>query len=359
MIDCSFRISTVAPRSVLCALRYMFIAIMLVQGALISAALALEPGGIARVNTERLNLREGPSTSFAVVKEMPQNTAVIVNRIEDGWANISLEKAPYVKGWAGAKFLSSGAKLVIPAGSSPEEFFAAVSEFNGQEPSGTGYLSELDTHFAYYRFSKVGLALWRSGYDDQPARTWTGEDYSVSEVTEVDIDADGTHEIVFFSSGGGTGTFTVWEHHISWPRGAEDVTLGFSFPAIENHTMTWFDTVYELFSATEMKYGQDCKPTQYCPFDDTKPCRMAPACEMAKIREIRMSAPVLPTHLRDNPEWDAYLKRLYEEEGFVLVGGDVPEALTEIELQALEEVDTGEKPELSEERLQKIDDWLN
>ena len=312
-------------------------------------------GDIAVVATERLNLRSGPGSENRVVRELPDGTVVKVLQVEDGWAQVELQDDTSVRGWSSAKFLS-----VTEVGSptDAESFFTYMSSLYGP-PRGQGTIAELDVHYAYYCNNGFGVALFR---ESSPAPVlWEDESWCVRDLQAIDIDENGTPEIVYFDSGGGTGVYVVKEIHVSWPKGQARPALGFEYRSfeMESYFNQDFEVEVEKVVTREMQYGQDCHAESYCPsWPLDAQCRPAVACEIAQEGTLQVMGDVFPPRLRSDPEWRAYVKELASE-GIVLTGAEVPADLSELSLESLDAVDSGERPKLTEERKKMVEDWLN
>ena len=62
-----------------------------------------DAGDLHRVTGNRVNMRNGPSTSYGVVGSLVRNERVEVLRIENGWAKLRDPNGSV--GWMSAKFL--------------------------------------------------------------------------------------------------------------------------------------------------------------------------------------------------------------------------------------------------------------
>lgn len=319
--------------------------------------LAQEVGDTARVDTLRLNLRSGPGTENGVVRDMPEGTRLRIIARREGWAEVELEEPEGVTGWTSARYLEV---LTRPAPGSPGAFFRQAKAVNGP-PDETGYLPTLDTHYTAYCRSAtgVGLALFRPA-EPQPV-LWEKQEWCVRDVRELDIDRDGTPEVVYHNMGGGTGTFTVIEKILHWPTDSAAPRLGFQFTALQVDQVfaPSVEIALVLKSVREMRYGEQCRQEDYCPdWPPEAQCREVIACALTEVKEMRVSAPVFPERLRGDPAWADYVK-MRAEEGFVLVGDDAVESLDTLELGDLAQSDDGSRPELTEERKALVSEWLD
>lgn len=313
-------------------------------------------GSIANVVTERLNLRSGPSTSNPVIREMPEGTVVRIEALEDGWAKVTLLGSG-VTGWTSFRFLGESAQGDNP----PDEkaFFVGVQAKHG-EPRGTGYLPDLGVHYAFYCSGGIGLALYRGA--DQ--RVWETDEGCISDVRGIDIDKNGSTEIVYFSQGGGTGTFAVKEEHLSWPLDSTEPVRGYEYTTAQNDQVAGPSDLpiqigLMLETRREMRYGEDCRRENYCPFwPPDAPCREVTVCAITEVKHMQVMGHVFPRELRGNAKWAEYVTQRYERDGFELIGDEIPPELTELVLKDLESLDTGKAPELTEERQKLVDDWL-
>lgn len=318
-------------------------------------AAAMVTGDTAVVATERLNLRSGPGTQNGVVLEMPEGTQVQILEVEDGWAWVELKDDSSVRGWTSAKFLN-----VVGSGAptDAESFFNYVNSRYG-EPRGQGSIAELGVHYAYFCNNGFGVALFRES-SSEPV-LWEREEWCVSGVEPRDVDQNGTTEIVYYVSGGGSGVFATVEKHVSWPRDMNQPSLGFEYRTLQ--TEEYFDQTFEVPVAKmvvrEMQYGKNCRADKFCPlWPEGAQCRPALACDIMQEGTLEVIGDVFPERLRTDPEWLEYVKSLASE-GIVLVGDDVPADLADLSFESLDTIDSGERPELTEERKTKVEEWLN
>ena len=317
---------------------------------------AQQIGSIASVTTERLNLRSGPGTSNPVIREMPEGTGVRIDAHNDGWAKVTLLDSG-LTGWTSLRFLAESPQGEGPA--NERAFFTELEERFG-EPRGTGYLSDLGVHYAFYCRGRIGLALYR-GTD---RRVWETEASCISDVRGVDIDKNGSTEIVYFSQGGGTGTFAVREIQLSWPAGAFEPMIGYEYTTFQHDQMAGPAALpvqigIALESKREMRYGEDCGRETYCPsWPPDAPCREVTMCAITEEKTMEVMGPVFPRELRGNPVWVEYVTQRYEQDGFKLIGDEIPPELSELILEDLEALDSGDAPELTEERQALVDAWL-
>lgn len=313
-------------------------------------------GDFASVATERLNLRSGPGTSNPVIREMPEGTGLRIDAVNDGWAKVTLLDSG-VTGWTSLRFLAERAQGDRPT--DERAFFAGLRERYG-EPGGTGYLPELDVHYAYYCRGRIGLALYRAG--DQ--RAWEAEEHCITDVQGIDIDKNGSTEIVYFSQGGGSGTFAVIEAQLSWPVDALEPIRGYEYATFQHDQMGGPPDLpvqigIILESKREMRYGEDCGRETYCPFwPPDAPCREVTMCAITEEKTMKVMGPAFPRELRGNPVWVEYVTQRYEQDGFKLIGDEIPPELSELILEDLEALDAGGAPELTEERQSMVDAWL-
>ncbi|MBW8637682.1 SH3 domain-containing protein [Hoeflea sp. WL0058] len=338
------------PGLLIAMLTFLFAAVVPIPAS------ALEKGDQAVVATERLNLRSGPGTSHGVVLEMPEGTRLEITRIEDGWAQVLLEEDSSISGWTSAKYLSA-----VDSGppADADAFFAAMAARHG-EPRGRGSIAQLSLHYAYYCSNGgVGLALYREA-SPEPI-VWEKEEWCVSDLEPRDIDGDGILEVTYFVSGGGTGTFGVKEKHLSWPPDADRPALGYEYRTLQADTYfnRDFEVSMEQVVVREMQYGQNCRADTFCPeWPEDAQCRPAMVCDIAQEGTMAVLGDGFPDRLRSDPKWLAYVQKMAAQ-GIVLEGAEVPPELTQLSLESLEAVDTGERPELTDERRAKIEEWLN
>lgn len=70
------------------------------------ADLADAPADLRVVTGDRVNLREGPSTSFEVVDQLDSGTIIEVIEARDGWAHVQMQGTTQ-NGWMSADFLTA------------------------------------------------------------------------------------------------------------------------------------------------------------------------------------------------------------------------------------------------------------
>lgn len=313
-----------------------------------ASAWAQSVGDTATVATERLNLRSGPGTEHNVVQEMPEGTILRVAAIQDGWAQVTVLNGG-ATGWTSARFLAI--ETASPANTGV--FSELIAEHG--EPYAQGYLPSLDIYYAVYCRNGPGLTLVR-GSDDV---RWEMEAWCGRGLSAIDVDGDGTDELAFFSSGGGTGTYAVKETHLTWPPNAAEPTLGFEYTTLQADTWgTPFDVVLQTETVREMQYGQDCRVENYCPsWPPEAECRAATMCEITQIRTIKLSGGDT-SQLAGNPEWEAWFVERFTGDGWTIVGEEVSLTLTNALLADLATLDSGETPEVTPEREAMLVEWL-
>lgn len=318
-----------------------------------SSALAQSPGDEMVVRTERLNLRDGPGTEHKVLREMPEGTIVkIQGKRNDGWVWVAMADGP--SGFTSLKYLRP---LTLGTPSDVDEFYSELEARDGP-PAGRGYLSEVNAHYAYYCGSQSGLGLALYRHDGSAPRIWRADDWCVNGVQAKDIDGDGVSEVVYRTSGGGTGSFGVREKIVHWPENVAEPSQGYEYGTLSVSTVsTEFDVVLETEIQREMRYGENCRPEQYCPeWPPEATCRAVTTCAMTEVKKVRMlgEAP----NLSSNPEWNAFLREYYISEGYVIEGGGITETLDDVSLEELAAIDDGTRPTISPERQAEIDAWL-
>lgn len=187
---------------------------------------------------------------------------------------------------------------------------------------------------------------------------WSTDDFCVQSVEARDIDKDGTKEIVYFTSGGGSGTFAVKENHLSWPSGAQEPSLGFEYRTLQadSYYNSRFEMVVVSEVIREMVYGQGCEMQNYCPdWPEDAPCRDVMACEIAQSGTFTVVDDGFNSALRTDPDWLAFVDELAA--GGIVIEG-VPPDIENLSLQRLADLDTGERPELTAERKAMVEAWL-
>lgn len=331
-------------------------------------------GEVARVATEQLNMRSGPGTANPVIHKMHEGTRVKILARRDGWAQLALVDNPAVTGWASARYLD-----VLPASFSPaaEAYFADLIATHGA-PRGQGYIAELETHFVYFCNNGFGLALFRE--DGGAGRGWASDDWCVRDVMTRDIDGDGDLEIIYFSAGGGTGSFGVKERHLYWPAGAAEPARGYDYFTLAQSQGMAGDTdmMAQWEERREMRYGEGCRDSVYTP-DWPRDALSRPVviCALSEEKTIQLMGVGNAADLHGNAAIEAFVKT-NAARGFELVGARAPahlkalsrdhlvrssaaqgEALENLSLGSLDAVDTGERVELSKERKAMIAEWLN
>ncbi|WP_297340901.1 SH3 domain-containing protein [Pseudophaeobacter sp.] len=334
---------------------------------------AQELGKTAQVVTEQLNLRSGPSTSNPVIHKMHQGTLVKILARREGWARLSLADNPSITGWASARYLEASS-ATFSAGAN--DYFAEFITRYGT-PREQGYLPELDTHFAFFCANGFGLALFRE--TDEGGVGWTSDDWCVRDVLAKDIDGDGQYEIVYFSGGGGTGSFGIKERHLYWPPGVAEPARGYDYLTLsQSQGMVPDEDVGAQWEEhREMRYGQKCRDSVYTPdWPADALSRPVVICELSEQKTIELIAYGGGGNLHGNANIEEFVK-VNAARGFELVGAGTPdvlkalsrehlerastaqgEALENLSLQSLDAVDTGVRQELSKERQAMIAEWL-
>lgn len=287
---------------------------------------AMSKGDTVVVATERLNLRSGPGTENRVVLEMLEGTELEIIQVEEGWARVELKRDPAVQGWTSARFLAvSAANPPTDAAS----FFDYVARQYGT-PNGQGSIAELNVHYAYFCNNGFGLALFRAS-DPEPV-LWENEGWCIKDLKTVDIDKDGTSEIVYLEGAGGTGTYAEKEVHVSWPQGQKRPTLGFEYRTFEHDSGFFgqFEIAYEKEISRQMQYGQNCRTDDYCPsWPPDAQCRAATICDIEQQGTFEVLEDPFPERLRSDPEWQSYVEDLAAN-NVALIGDDRPADLANV-----------------------------
>ncbi|MFX0543427.1 SH3 domain-containing protein [Roseovarius sp. S4756] len=329
------------------------LSLVMTFGGALRTVQAQNTGDRAVVATERLNLRSGPGTENRVILEMPQDTRLEVIGRQDGWAKVRLMRDTAVTGWTSTKFLSFEAG---PVPDTPDAWFEQIEETQGP-PNGEGFIEALDIHYRYYCTNGgMGVALYRE--TESGPRTWTSEEWCVRDLQPVDIDENGTPEITYFVSAGGSGTFAIMEKHLEWPPTEMQPALGFEYRTLEadNYFNRRFQIPVERVVEREMIYGRNCHTENYCPdWPQDAECRAVVQCDIAQEGTFSVLG-IFPEALRNDPDWLAFIETLAEQ-NIELQG--VPPDLRTLSLQSLEALDDGTRPEMTQERKAMVEAWLN
>ncbi|MCV0429514.1 MAG: hypothetical protein K5905_29080 [Roseibium sp.] len=245
------------------------------------------------------------------------------------------------------------------------KIFIDLEERHGA-PRSMGHFPELEVHYATFCTNGgVGLVLFRLEGEDFTVfehEAWCG-----NEADSVDLDGDGTFEIRFYHSGGGSGTFGVNEEHFYWPKEQKLPVQGYEYSVLQvsqpGDRFYWGDPenpeiiFFQSVEIAEMVPGKNCNIVEYCPkWPEGALCRQAIKCDIIEEKTLSMFD-TLPRAVIDNPKWKDFLSSRYQD-GYVIEGVEVPTELEELVLSNLSETDTGQVPEISEELQLKIDAWM-
>ena len=151
-------------------------AVVIVLSASVFTVSAEETKNYGIVTASLLNLRQQPSTSSAILAQMPNGTTVNVSSLQNGWAKVtyqgregfvSLDYLKIMQGEApvsrGTEVSSKGQAIVELA----KQYIGTPYRYGGSSPSGFDC-----SGFVYFLYKSMGVTLNRVAQDQMTNGTW-------------------------------------------------------------------------------------------------------------------------------------------------------------------------------------------